>query len=1643
MENEEQIRVLDGLEAVRSLPGMYIGSTGPVGLHHLVSEVVDNSIDEAMAGYCTEIAVTLNRDGSVTVSDDGRGIPVYVIEDYGKPAVEIVMTVLHAGGKFDKSTYKVSGGLHGVGVSVVNALSEWLRVEIHKNGSVHVQEYVRGAPKYDLKVTGGTDRTGTAITFKPDPRIFEETEFSFDTLSKRLRELAYLNHGVRITIRDERGEPYPESEDTHHFDGGIMSFVEYLNENKSTLHAPAYFKKQKDDTDIEIAIQYNEGYSDNVRSFVNSINTKEGGTHLSGFKTALTRSINKYAKENNLVKNGDISGRDTLEGLTAVISVRLASPQFEGQTKMKLGNIEVKGLVQSLVGEGLDEFLEENPKTAKKVIEKIIEAAKAWSAAKKARELTRRKTALESGSLPGKLADCSERNPAKSEIYLVEGDSAGGCFHGDTEVALADGRRLSFKEIVTEQSMGKDHFCYTIRRDGQVGLGRIQNARMTTTNAEVVRVTLDTGETLICTPDHPFMLRDSSYKPAASLTPDDSLMPLYRKLSDIRESGITIDEYEMAWDPRSETWLFTHVLADWYNRWQGVYAKADGDHCHHTDFNKHNNNPTNIRRLPRDEHMALHRVHIDQTLHTPEAVEKCRKIHQSEKFCAMMSERMMQPETRQILFEQAKAQWEDVAYKAYMVERWRAFYDANEDYRRENDQRLYQAQREYWGDEDNRQAQSERVRQYFVDHPEARETFSECARQQWQDKDLLEWRREKTRQQWTPEFRAKRHAALHRTYYAKTIVALKQFQTEQDELDLDSYCAHRLATRDTTLLRFDSFCQRYFDGDAVRAREAVLNHNHRIVSVERLDERVDVYDIEVPGTHNFALAGGVFVHNSAKQGRDRKFQAILPLRGKILNVEKARLHKILRNNEIRTMITAFGTGIGDQISIMSVDGAEMTFIRDPDGMIRSVCIGDFIDSIIGTDEENKSGYKEGEIVSLEVGHADCYDVLCFDPTTLKTEFRPIKSVIRHEIEEPLYEITTAYGRQVRVTSSHSVFVCEDGEIMLKRGCEIQPGDLIVAPNRLPLSGTVSESPEHIDLLSEFVSRKEELDVNMYVRDVMGSGDVAGLMMDRIREEHSGEPPLVEARVNIPEAIRNEIAGKRRELGLSQKEVCDAVGIRQPVTFYAWEKGTSRLVLTHFERYIDLLGMNQAACMDAVEVVPSRLDSVWATQYAASGSNRVRDYISIHDLSLEDTSRLNGVKLSPVHYADHAISRHIPINEDLMEIIGFFVADGSLSQRGGVRFAIGKNNIRFAEKLVGIIESTFGLDAKYYDSSETRADELKIVNSVVAALFRHVFGFDSAKAHTKRIPDMVFNASPDLQLAFLRGYFMGDGTVSETEIKVSTVSRDLAAQLQYLLLAHGVVCSTSVREPTGEPSGMIRGKPITQRHTAYVLSVAARDDLLHLAPVWTTHHLADKLRPKIAKEAHAGTGINRAFVPLHGDLVGLPVRSVTEVEPTRGMVYDFSVEDAENFVCGMGGICCHNTDADVDGSHIRTLLLTFLYRYMPELIEAGYVYIAQPPLYQVKKGKVRRYAFSDEELDAIREEIGKDGITVQRYKGLGEMNPSQLWETTMDPETRTMLQVTIEDAMEADRMFTILMGDAVEPRRAFIEKHAREVENLDV
>jgi len=433
--DESNIQILEGLEAVRRRPGMYIGSTDVRGLHHLVYEIVDNAVDEALAGYCKNIHVRLHKDGSVSVDDDGRGFPVGIHPKVGRPAVEVCLTILHAGGKFGGGGYKVSGGLHGVGASVVNALSSHLQVNVHQDGKIYQQEYERGKILYDLKVVGETDRTGTTIRFWPDvktgenpePGIFETGVFEFDTLKTRFREMAFLNKGIRITLDDERVEPVLSK--TYHYEGGIQSFVEYLNKNKTCLFdKPIYIEGVKDGSTVEVALQWNDGYNESVFTFANNIHTPEGGTHLVGFRSALTRVINDYGRKNKILKDADanLTGDDVREGLTAIVSVKMVEPQFEGQTKSKLGNSEIRPLVDGMVAERLATVFEETPSIARGVLEKCISAARAREAARKARDLTRRKTALESAALPGKLADCSERDPAKCEIFLVEGDSAGG-----------------------------------------------------------------------------------------------------------------------------------------------------------------------------------------------------------------------------------------------------------------------------------------------------------------------------------------------------------------------------------------------------------------------------------------------------------------------------------------------------------------------------------------------------------------------------------------------------------------------------------------------------------------------------------------------------------------------------------------------------------------------------------------------------------------------------------------------------------------------------------------------------------------------------------------------------------------------------------------------------------------------------------------------------------------------------------------------------------------------------------------------------------------------------------------------------------------------------------------------------------------
>ena len=440
--DENQIQVLEGLEAVRKRPGMYIGSTSARGLHHLVYEIVNNSIDEALAGYCKNITVDINGDNSITVTDDGRGIPVGIHPKMGIPAVEVVFTVLHAGGKFGGGGYKVSGGLHGVGASVVNALSEWLEVRVHDGKNVHMQRYERGKSCGPLKIVGETNKTGTEVTFMADGQIFETLEYEFEVLHTRLREQAFLNKGIHITLEDKRAEE--ETIADMKYDGGISEFVQYLNKSKTALHEEViYFEAERDEVVVEVAMQYNDSYTETIVSFANNIHTTEGGTHETGFKACLTRVLNDYAKKHNMIKESDksLSGEDVREGLAAVISVKVKEPQFEGQTKTKLGNSEVRGLTESIMSEKVETFLEENPASARIIIEKALTAARARDAARKARDLTRRKNALDSTTtLPGKLADCSDRNPENTEIYIVEGDSAGG--------SAKQGRDRSFQAIL-------------------------------------------------------------------------------------------------------------------------------------------------------------------------------------------------------------------------------------------------------------------------------------------------------------------------------------------------------------------------------------------------------------------------------------------------------------------------------------------------------------------------------------------------------------------------------------------------------------------------------------------------------------------------------------------------------------------------------------------------------------------------------------------------------------------------------------------------------------------------------------------------------------------------------------------------------------------------------------------------------------------------------------------------------------------------------------------------------------------------------------------------------------------------------------------------------------------------------------------
>lgn len=925
----DQITVLEGLDPVRRRPGMYIGSTSAAGLHHLIWEVVDNSIDEAMAGYATEISVSLLPDGMVSETDNGRGIPVEKHKVTGVSALETVLTKLHAGGKFGDGGYKVSGGLHGVGVSVVNALSEYLKAEVRRDGKVWMQEYKIGKPLKAAKAVGASKDTGTTITFKPDKTIFTELEFNWGKILDRLRQQAYLTKGITINVFDKRLGHRPKKY-KFHFEGGIKSYIKSLHRNKAVKNDTIfYIDKDINHSKVELALQYNDEYNETVLAFANNIHNPEGGTHVVGFRSALTRTLNNYARNKNLLKEkqDNLTGDDVREGLTAIISVKLPDPQFEGQTKGKLGNAEMKGYVETVFGEAFNTFLEEHPKEAEAIIGKCVLSAQARLAARTARATILRKGALEGMTLPGKLADCSSRHPEECELYIVEGDSAGGCFFSNTKIKLADGRNLSFKELIKEDSKGKKNYCYTIKEDGSIGLELIANPRKTKSKAEVIKVILDNDEKIICTPDHKFMLRDGSYCLARDLEPEDSLMPLYTQLSK-KEGRITIEGYEMVLDPRDSRWEFTHSLADRYNLEHNIYKKSDGPNRHHLDFNKLNNNPDNIIRMTKKEHMAYHQEMIKYSLHRDDVKEKAKRAHQSEAYKRKVSAIMSAPAMKEILSARAKKQWANEEYKKFMTAKFLEFYQGNPAYREKNSRLLNKEQKKYWALEANRQRQSGCVESYFQAHPEAKDQLREKAKTEWNDPELLAWRAAETKKQWTPEFREKRKIAYTQTYYRQAMALLKTLLEKYGTIAW--YETVRKQKRNNNLLKFQTFSEKFFAGDNSRVLEAVQHYNHKIKRIVPMKKRIDVYDLEVPGTHNFALAAGVFVHNSAKQGRNRKFQAILPLRGKILNVERARLDKMLANEEIKNLVIAMGTNIDDQVDLEKLRYHRIIIMTDAD-----------------------------------------------------------------------------------------------------------------------------------------------------------------------------------------------------------------------------------------------------------------------------------------------------------------------------------------------------------------------------------------------------------------------------------------------------------------------------------------------------------------------------------------------------------------------------------------------------------------------------------------------------------------------------------------------------------------------------------------
>jgi DNA gyrase subunit B len=1154
----DKITVLKGLEAVRKTPGMYIGNTDDgTGYHHMLMEVLDNSVDEFMAGHCDHIIVTLHKDGSASVSDNGRGIPVHYMPEEKMTALEVVFSVLHAGGKFDESNYEHSGGLHGVGVSVVNALSARLRVVVHRDGKEYTTAFAMGKKIEDISSKNSKEKNGTFVRFIPDKTIFVKTTgFDSSKIKVKLKELSYLCKGLNIDFIDEKNK----KKETFESNEGICDFVKYLAAN-NLVAEPIYLNGVKGKIMVDVALQWLNDGSDAERCYyyTNNIPNLDGGSHMSGFKSALTRTVNNYISNFDLPKalKVSLSGDDIREGLVAIISIRHPSPRFSSQTKDKLVSEDARTAVEGVVSGNFADYLERNPIQAKKIINRCVNAWKAREAARKARDVVKKNSLISgSGVLPGKLADCQERDPEKCEIFIVEGDSAGG---------------------------------------------------------------------------------------------------------------------------------------------------------------------------------------------------------------------------------------------------------------------------------------------------------------------------------------------------------------------------------------------------------------------------------------------------SAKQGRDRKSQAILPLRGKVLNIEKCEFRKIMANEELISLITAIGGGIGKsfnpnsirygKIIIMSVDGDEPVCIKDNNGFSKVI------------------RFKDAENVS---------ETLTMDHFG-NSKFSMVKGTIKYKPNIPLFKIQTYYGRSVTVTGNHSIFVDRNGSPELALASSVKKDDKIY----IGLPKFSENLPERINIFEHLWNIRND---KKLCNTIIKGPDVIKIIKNRIKNNNK---TLGVERVLLSKNLRKELVVERKHRNLSLDNIATKLGYKQAYSISRFERGKSNPPFNVFIKWAEYLGVS-----GKYKVVDSILDRLVPKN--PSNRNKVKDWMKLSDFSLEEILYLGEKNIVTDKFGNGmGLSKWFYLDKDFFFSLGYWIAKGS-ANKTSIQWNMGKNNKSFILD-IDKFANKLGIKGKYYNDRK-KYGIYRISHKTFKTFFQSLVG-GIKKSHNKEIPQIVFSANDSCKLAYLEGYFLGGGIIGKNNISFCTSNAFMARQLLWLLGHFDVFSSIYNIEP-GEVFDRsyqnIGGKNV----------VILEHDIKKVRRIWHRHkdlHYLEKI--SFQNKCHLERFGERTY------LVG--VKNVEQINDLPDLVYDFSVPETERFFCG-DGILCHNTDSDIDGAHIRTLLLTFFFRQMPQLIANGNLYIAVPPLYRVTVRNNSYYLKNDTELEEFIKEkrIDRDKLRLQRFKGLGEMNPQQLWDTAMDPKSRKLLQVCIDNYLEADRTFNILMGNNVEPRREFITKNALNVRHID-